>query len=71
MLVEIAGAVVEIEHRAWLVVGELFEKDGGFVVFVEDAGVQVAGKPRVEAGEGVGYSCMDARGLGWIFFFKE
>jgi hypothetical protein len=38
MLVEVAGAVVGVEDGAGFVVGELFEEDGGFVVFVEDAG---------------------------------
>ena len=50
VLVEVAGAVVEVEDGAGLVVGELFEEDGGFVVFVEDAGGEVAGEPGVEAG---------------------
>jgi hypothetical protein len=42
--------VFEVEDWAGLVVGELFEEDGGFVVFVEDAGGNVSGEPRVEAG---------------------
>jgi hypothetical protein len=71
MLVEIAGAVVEVEHRAGLVVGELFEENGGFAVFVEDASVQIAGEPGVEAGEGVGYSCVDARGFFGVGLFEE
>jgi hypothetical protein len=50
MFVEIAGAGGEVENGARLVVGELFEEDGGFVVFVEDAGGEVAGEPWVEAG---------------------
>ena len=50
MLIEIAGAVVEIEDGAGLVVGELFEEDGLFVVLGEDAGVGVAGEPGVEMG---------------------
>jgi hypothetical protein len=50
VLVEIAGAVFEVEHRTRLVVGELFKEDGGFVVLVEDAGGEVAGKPGVEPG---------------------
>jgi hypothetical protein len=50
MLVEIAGAVFEVEDGAGLVVGELFEEDGGFMVFVEDAGSAVSGEPGVEAG---------------------
>jgi hypothetical protein len=50
VLVEVAGSVFEVEDRAGLVVGELFEEDGGFVVFVEDAGGEVAGEPWVEAG---------------------
>ncbi len=48
--VEVAGAGGGIEDGAGLVVGELFEEDGGFVVFVEDAGGEVAGEPGVEAG---------------------
>ena len=47
MLVEVAGAGVQVEDGAGLVVGELFEEDGGFVVFVEDAGDEVAGEPGV------------------------
>lgn len=66
MLVKVAGAVIEIEHGAGLVVSELFEEDSGFVVLVEDAGVSVAGEPGVEAGEGVGYSCLDASGFFWV-----
>ena len=38
VLVEVASAVLRIEDGAGLVIGELFEEDGGFVVFVEDAG---------------------------------
>ncbi len=49
VLVEVAGAVFEIEDGTGLVVGELFEEDGCFVVFVEDAGGDVAGEPGVEA----------------------
>ena len=64
VLVEVAGAVFEVEHGAGLVVGELLEEDGGFVVFVEDAGGEVAGEPGVEAGEGVGYAL---RGCGRLF----
>ena len=48
--VEVAGAVLEVEDRTRLVVGELFEEDGSFVVIVEDAGGEVAGEPGVEAG---------------------
>jgi hypothetical protein len=62
VFVEVAGAGGEVEDGAGLVVGEFFEEDGGFVVFVEDAGGEVAGKPWVEASEGVGYSCVDAFG---------
>jgi hypothetical protein len=50
VFVEVAGAVVEVEDGAGLVVGELFEEDGGFVIFVEYAGGEVAGEPGVEAG---------------------
>jgi hypothetical protein len=50
VFVEVAGAVFEVENRAWFVVGELFEEDGRFVVFVENASGAVSGEPRVEAG---------------------
>ena len=50
VFVEVAGAMFEVEDRAGLVVGELFEEDGGFVVFVKGASGTVAGKPGVEAG---------------------
>ena len=36
--VEVAGAGGGVEDGAGFVVGELFEEDGGFMVFVEDAG---------------------------------
>jgi hypothetical protein len=60
VFVEIAGAGGEVEDGAGLVVGELFEEDGAFVVLVEDAGGAVAREPWVESGEGVGYSFFDA-----------
>jgi hypothetical protein len=66
MLVEVAGAMFKIEHRAGLVVGELFEEDGGFVIFVEDAGGAVAGEPRVETGERVGYAFVDTGRFSWV-----
>jgi hypothetical protein len=66
VLVEVAGAVVQVKDGAGLVVGELFEEDGGFVVFVEDAGGAVAGEPGVEASEGVSYSFVDSGGFGWV-----
>ena len=71
VLVEVAGAVIEVEDGAGFVVGELFEEDGGFVVFAEDAGGEVAGEPGVEAGEGVGYSCADAGGFGWVLLSES
>jgi hypothetical protein len=58
--------VFEVENGAGFVVGELFEEDGRFVVFVEDAGSEVAGEPWVEAGKGVGDSGVDAGGFGRI-----
>ena len=70
MLVEVAGAVVEVENWAGLVVGELFEEDGGFVVFVEDASGAFSGKPGVEAAEGIGYAGTDAGGFGWVCLFE-
>jgi hypothetical protein len=42
--------VIQVEDGAGLVVGELFEEDGGFVVFVQGASGAIAGKPGVEAG---------------------
>ena len=60
VLVEIASPVFEVEHRARLIVGELFEEDSGFVIFVENPGSEVAGKPRIEPGERVGYAGADA-----------
>jgi hypothetical protein len=42
--------VVEVEGGAGFVVSELFEEDGGLIVFVEGAGGAVSGKPGVEAG---------------------
>src|SRR5271156_5287130 len=71
MFVEVAGAGGEVEDGAGFVVGELFEEDGGFVVFVEDSGGEVAGEPWVEAGEGVGYSCVDACGALWVGCFED
>lgn len=66
VLVEVAGAVFEVKDRAWFVVGELFKEDGCFVVFSEDAGGDVAGEPGVQAGEGCGYSCVDAGCFFWV-----
>ena len=60
VFVEVAGAGGGVEDGAGFVVGELFEEDGGFVVFGEDAGGEVAGEPGVEAGEGFGYAGLDA-----------
>ncbi len=66
MLVEVAGAGREVEDGTGLVVGELFEEDGGFVVLVEDAGGEVSGEPGVEAGEGFGYTGVDAGSFFWV-----
>jgi hypothetical protein len=66
VFIEIAGAVVEVEDGAGLVVGELFEEDGGFMIFVKDAGGAVAWEPGIEAGERVGYALVDARCSGWV-----
>jgi hypothetical protein len=68
MLIEIAGAMVKIEHRARLVVGELLEENGGFVVFVKNAAVHVAGKPRIETGERVSNSFADSCCTFWLGF---
>ena len=62
VFVEVAGAGGEVEDGAGFVVGELFEKDGGFVVFVEDACGEVAGEPGVEAGQGLLDALVDAMG---------
>ena len=51
MLVEVAGAAFEVEHGARLVVGELLKENGSFVVFVEDAAMQITREPWVKAGE--------------------
>ena len=40
------------------------------MVFVEDAGGEVAGEPGVEAGEGVGYAWCDAVRLFWVGLFE-
>jgi hypothetical protein len=66
VFVEVAGAEVEVEDGAGLVVGELFEEDGGFVALVEDAGGAVAGEPGVESGEGVGYAGFYAEEFFWV-----
>ena len=65
MLVQITGAVVEVERGAGLVVSELFEENILFVVWGQYAGAAIAGKPRIEAGEGSGgalfYPCRARR----------
>ena len=66
VLVKIAGSGFKIEDRAGFVVGELFEEDGGFVVFAEDSSVQVAGEPGVEASKRVCYPTADAGGFGGV-----
>ena len=50
IFVKVACAVIEVENGTGFIVGELFEKDGGLVVLVEDAGGAVTGEPWVEAG---------------------
>ena len=59
-----------IEDWAGLVVGKLFEEDGGFVVFVENASGEVAGKPWVEPGQGLLYAFVDACSSFGICFFE-
>jgi hypothetical protein len=71
VFVEVAGAVFEIEDRTGLVIGELFEEDGGFIVFVENARSAVAWEPGVEAGEGSGYACADALGFFRVGLFER
>ena len=70
VLIEVAGAGGEVEDGAGLVVGELFEEDCGFVVLVEDAGGQVAGEPRVEAGQGILDAGVDACGFLRVGLFE-
>jgi len=70
VLVEVAGARVQVEDRARLVVGELFEEDGGLVTLVEDSGDEVAGEPGVEAGEGVFDACVDSGGFFGVGLFE-
>ncbi len=70
VFVEVAGAVVEVEDGAGLVVGELFEEDGRLRSLREDAGGEVAGEPGVEAGEGLRYAFVDACGFGWVLLFE-
>jgi hypothetical protein len=66
VFVEVAGALFEVEDGAGLVVGELFEEDGGFIVFVENARGAVAWEPGIEAGQGVRYALVDARCFDWV-----
>ena len=56
----------EVENGAGLVVGELFEEDGGFIAFVKDARGAVAWEPGIEAGQGVRDAFVDARCFGWV-----
>jgi len=71
VLVEVAGAVFDVENRAGFVVGEFLEEDGGFVVFVEDAGGAVAGEPGVEAGQGLLDAVFDTLGFFWVGLFED
>jgi len=64
--VEVAGAGGGIEDGAGLVVGEVFEGLGGFLVFGENAGHRIAGEVGGEAGEGVVDALADALGTGWV-----
>ena len=66
MLVEVTGAVFEVEDWAGLVVGELFEEDGPVVVLGEDSVGDVAREPGIEAGDGGGYAFLDALQFGRI-----
>lgn len=63
VLIEVAGAMVKIKHRARLVVGKLLEENRSFVIFVENARVHVAGKPGIETCERIGNPAMNARGF--------
>jgi hypothetical protein len=56
----------KVEDGAGFVVGELFEEDGSFIVFVENARGAVAWEPGIEAGQGVRYAFVDARCSGWV-----
>jgi hypothetical protein len=74
VLIEVASAVVEVEHRARLVVGELLEEYGRLIIFVQDAAVEVSGKPRIEPSEGIGDSLANSRctlGVGFSESFKS
>ena len=42
--VDVAGAVLGVERRTGLVVGEFFELGGGLIVVAQDSGAVVAGK---------------------------
>jgi len=66
MLVEVAGAVFGIEDGAGFVVGELFEQDCSFVIFVENTGGEIAGEPGVEPGERRNHPGADAGSAGRI-----
>jgi hypothetical protein len=71
MFVEVAGAGGEVEDGTRLVVGELLEEDGSLVVFAKNAGGEIAGEPWVEAGESIGYSCVDACGSLRVCCFED
>lgn len=60
MLVEVAGAVFKIKYRARLVVSELLEENRSFVIFIEDAAMQIAREPWIESSERVGDSFTDS-----------
>ncbi len=48
MCIQITGPRMEIERRAWLVVGEFFEQDCLFIGLAKNAGRCIAWKPRVQ-----------------------
>ena len=73
--VEVAGSTGGVEDRAGLVVAEAVfgfvgEEWGVFEVFVEDAGLEVAGEVGGEAGAGGGSSGLDAVGFFGVDLFQ-
>ena len=59
VVVEVAGAGGGVKDRAGLVVGVFLEESCGLLVFGEDASDELAGEPRIEAGEGGGDALLD------------
>lgn len=64
--VQIAGSAGRVQDGTGLIVGEILERAGGFVILCEDAASGIAGKAGGEAGDGVGYSVANALGANGI-----